>query len=163
MANRLKRIHNLVYVMTPTEGVTEKDVVDITRRGCRQAMVNGYEPISPYLHYGVFMGQDELTSVRMKKRCLYWLNYCTKIWVCLKDNELPALDTLSHDILLHSTFHGMRPRLRRDPHKLPITFVWWDDLYQHLYMKIATPQRLQRWLICNISSRIIMEEEDDDC
>lgn len=162
MANRMKRIQKLTYIMTPMEGITEKDVIDICRRGCRQAAIEGLEPIAPYLHYAMFMGQDELTSVRIRDRCNFWMSRCSKIWVCLKDNKLPPLDTLTHTLLMGNEHIGMRPRVKHDVHKLPVVFVWWDDLFQHLYMKQATSARMRRWLVCNISNRIITEGDDDD-
>jgi len=66
----------------------------------RSAFLKDLTPVFPAAYCGAFMTQEELGR-RLREVTLWWYKRVARVWLCMDLNEeFPALDPLTHDILL---------------------------------------------------------------
>lgn len=88
---------DLVYVLVPDEGVTEKEVLSAARLACRVAMLRELFPVCPVLYYSGFATPED-ASLRIPKVSMRWFYRSSKVWLQFPDSE-NRLDRLSFRIL----------------------------------------------------------------
>lgn len=157
-----KRISKLAYIVVPSKDLKLPELINLTKRGCRAAHEAGFEPINPLIHYGPFLGEDELTGPRIKPKAMWWLHRCSHIIVCIGDWVLPELDPLSYTILASNEMVGLRPRQKSKGMRRPTKLIGWEERFCRQKVKRLTPLFVRRWLGTNLTSAILLEEDEDD-
>lgn len=143
------RLNDLVFIIVPTEGVSDREVVRTAQQACSIAVDKGLQPIHPLLLYGMYLPLDRLDRTYLRPQAMWWVRRAGAMWLCLPPQDEVDLDPLSYDILMKNEMVGCVPRRNGDPARLPVYELAWTDTDQY-NLNRCTKDQLARLLRCNI-------------